>query len=162
MVKIRVIILMKINTLNGWQRLYVLFSLITVVVSFLSVNEPEIKKSELPVSEYLPNKFVTKGENCDSNGKCSDKIIDPFDFLLAEKDFKVSDGTVIFANKNAKQEEVESAYVQALNSETEKRKSKLFDKYKSVFSDVIIFLVTIYTLGWMIGWVRSGFKNSIK
>ena len=151
---------MKINTLNGWQRLYVLFSLITVVVSFLSVNEPEIKKSELPVSEYLPNKFVTKGENCDSNGKCSDKIIDPFDFLLAEKDFKVSDGTVIFAKKNAKQEEVEAAYIQALNSEKEKRNTKLLDKYKSVFVDVIAFLIAIYALGLMIGWVIRGFKKN--
>jgi hypothetical protein len=151
---------LKINSLNGWQRLFVLFSLIIYLVAFLSVNEPEIVKSELPVGEYLPNKFVAKGENCDSNGKCNYKFSDLWDEIPIGKNFTVKDKTVVLADESATQDQVETAYIKALNFAIEKRQLILQEKYKSVFGLVTVTLMLVYVFGWMVGWVINGFKKN--
>jgi len=148
-----------LNKLNGWQRIYVLTCvllapMVATTVTIPVASDPNFIRSEfLPKLEYIPE---------------ADDGIDPSAKYLrngpkgpgdANKQYRMPNGELIYEDKRYTQQEVEHAYVEAkLKSERDHR-SDIIKVVSGVAIQYLLTIVSIYFLGWMIGWVYRGFRG---
>ncbi len=131
---------MNIKSLHGWNRLFILVTLLWV--SFGIYTKTITVKPPFPVddiSKYLPD-----------DGK--DKEVSIEDFMLTFKEFKLPNDETYPSSSRYSQKEIDLSY--------EKVKSDI-DK-QNLVDDLKLFVLpplVLYFIGWLIGWVIRGFKK---
>ena len=130
-----------LNRLNGWQRLYVFVCIILAIMASTTITIPPIYTS-YRTSEFLP------------------KLPAPLEVDEDDKyGFSAFIGVSIYEDKRHSQQEVEYAYSQAQNKVIEERRILIMERIWDVLISYLTMIGCLYLFGWMIGWIRLGFKN---
>lgn len=155
----------KINfqKLNGWQRLFVLFSIFwtigclvefkLVIPDYIDIDNKEQygKYVSSNLDKYLPE-------------KSSNSPFDP-DIYLNPAKVVMSDGVTISVYDRTK-DEVAEAY-EKFKSDPQNlnpNKGYVIKVIKQVFSLLFMYslpLISIYLLGWLVAWVIRGFRKQL-
>ena len=148
--------------LNGWQRIFIVISVIWMLVVYNSVAVVETKSASLSVTEFLP----PPPDMFDENGKKLDEA-DPFgktllyfQRLLHQRSYRMFDGETLDLAEGYTQEQVEAAYAKALPSIRSAERKAKYDYWTNFAQGYFVPLLSLYLLGWSIGWIRRGFKKS--
>jgi hypothetical protein len=150
--------------LSGWQRIFVVIAAIWMLVVYNSVSVVETKSVSSSVIEFLP----PPPDVFDENGKKLDEA-NPFDSTLifltrlqGQRSYRMFDGEALDLADGYTQEQVEAAYEKALPSIRSAERKAKYDYWTNFAQGYFVPLLSLYLLGWSIGWIRRGFKNANK
>lgn len=140
----------RLNNTNGWQRLFVFICLIFAVITYFSSQIPEVKPNIEPFLSQLSPKYSESLKNRDFAT-----------FFLMEFDkFKMPDGEILTIEKGvATQEQVEQSYKKAVNKADSEYWSVQRLAYIDGYKNYLIAMACLYLVGWLVAWIRKGFKK---
>ena len=146
-----------LNRLNGWQRVYVFVCIILAIMASTTITIPPIYTS-YSTSEFLP-KLPAPLEADEDDEYGFSAFLERKTAGKNRREYVMPDGVSIYEDKRHSQQEVEYAYKQAQNKEVEKHRRLIMERIFDVLISYLMVIGGIYLLGWMIGWIRLGFKN---
>ena len=146
-----------LNRLNGWQRLYVFVCIILAIMASTTITIPPIYTS-YRTSEFLP-KLPAPLEVDEDDKYGFSAFIERKTAGKNTREYQMPDGVSIYEDKRHSQQEVEYAYSQAQNKVIEERRILIMERIWDVLISYLTMIGGLYLFGWMIGWIRLGFKN---
>lgn len=75
------------------------------------------------------------------------------------RQYKMPDGEAIYEDKRYSQQEVEYAYTQAKLKSEQEHRNEILKVMGDALMKYLSAIGALYFFGWMIGWIRLGFKN---
>ena len=151
--------------LNGWQRIFVVIAVIWMLVVYNSVAVVETKSASSSVTEFLPpppDMFDENGKKLDESDPFFGKTLLYLRRLQHQRSYVMRDGEMLDLADGYTQEQVEAAYAKALPSIRSAERKAKYDYWTNFAQGYFLPLLSLYLLGWSIGWIRRGFKNANK
>ena len=143
------------SNLNGWQRLFVFWCLLSSTFALVFVHAVADHKTEVNIFEHLPGLseypcVKTTAYDCDP----LTIALDP----KYSKKFVFKDGTTHWMDNRYTEQQVEEAQIKASQKAESNRVASLISAYKSAAFILLSSWAVIYFIVFMIGWIRKGFK----
>jgi hypothetical protein len=144
------------NGLNGWQRLFVFWCLISTALAIVFVNATVDKNPEVSIFKYLPE---LPDYPCVKKASYDCSPLEIFLDPKYSKKFVLKDGTSHLLDNRYTDQQVENAHIQVKQKTQDIKDAALIAACKEAMFFLLCNWIAVYVIGWMIGWVWKGFKG---
>jgi hypothetical protein len=144
------------SRLNGWHRIFVVTAILwSLYVYFYGNRLQGNYLYEIRVNYYVAAEL----EKVSTVKPKKSEIFDPY-APYPYRNVTMPDGVVVSAHTDHKTAEVEKAYEKAQPTINAARRDALQDYLIKAAKIFFLPLFAIYLLGWSVGWIRQGFRQS--
>lgn len=149
-----------LNRLNGWQRAFVLVSIILALMMLTTVTIPPANDAAYFRGEFLPKlKPIPKPDDDIDVPGFKHLYMGPKGPSEDTRQYNMPDGEAIYEDKRYSQQEVEHAYTQAKLKSEQEHRNEILKVMGDALMKYLSVIGALYFFGWMIGWIRLGFKK---
>ena len=135
------------NRLNGWQRIFMVISVIWMLPVYLLGPE---RHEVYPFNYVSP--ILLENSKTDGQRRVPDWEGLPVPIIMF-------DG-VVLTNTGFSKEEYETAYRKSLPAINAAKRKVIQDYFIDTAKIYFMPLLALYLLGWSVGWIRRGFRRS--
>ena len=135
------------NRLNGWQRIFMVISVIWMLPVYLLGPE----RHEVYPFNYV-GPILLENPKTDGQGRVPDWARERGETI------KMFDG-VVLPNTGFSKEEYETAYRKSLPAINAAKRKVIQDYFIDTAKIYFLPLLALYLLGWSVSWIRKGFRK---